>query len=139
MLGECVPGPLAEQVMMMMMIVMIVMMMMMMMMAVTQLAGARAGGGGGAHQVLQKAAQTQVCCYGILYPYHEYSFYRQFFLFNDILVYGSIIINKKKYTTQHIIPLEVRTWRFVSVSSLNCHNLLIYRQQIYERAEHRTE
>jgi len=31
---------------------------------------------------------------------------RQFFLFNDILVYGSIIINKKKYTTQHIIPLE---------------------------------
>ena len=33
---------------------------------------------------------------------------RQFFLFNDILVYGNIIINKKKYTTQHIIPLEVR-------------------------------
>ena len=32
---------------------------------------------------------------------------RQFFLFNDILVYGNIIINKKKYTTQHIIPLEV--------------------------------
>jgi len=31
---------------------------------------------------------------------------RQFFLFNDILVYGSIIINKKKYTTQHVIPLE---------------------------------
>jgi len=31
---------------------------------------------------------------------------RQFFLFNDILVYGNIIINKKKYTTQHIIPLE---------------------------------
>ena len=33
---------------------------------------------------------------------------RQFFLFNDILVYGNIIINKKKYTTQHIIPLEAR-------------------------------
>ena len=31
---------------------------------------------------------------------------RQFFLFNDILVYGSIIINKKKYNRQHIIPLE---------------------------------
>jgi len=31
---------------------------------------------------------------------------RQFFLFNDILVYGNIIIKKKKYTTQHIIPLE---------------------------------
>ena len=31
---------------------------------------------------------------------------RQFFLFNDLLVYGSIIINKKKYNTQHIIPLE---------------------------------
>ena len=31
---------------------------------------------------------------------------RQFFLFNDLLVYGSIIITKKKYNTQHIIPLE---------------------------------
>ena len=31
---------------------------------------------------------------------------RQFFLFNDILVYGNIIINKKKYNKQHIIPLD---------------------------------
>jgi len=31
---------------------------------------------------------------------------RQFFLFNDTLVYGNIIINKKKYNQQHIIPLE---------------------------------
>lgn len=31
---------------------------------------------------------------------------RQFFLFNDILVYGNIIIAKKKYNKQHIIPLE---------------------------------
>lgn len=31
---------------------------------------------------------------------------RQFFLFNDILVYGTILINKKKYASQHIIPLE---------------------------------
>lgn len=31
---------------------------------------------------------------------------RQFFLFNDILVYGTIIINRKKYTNQHVIPLE---------------------------------
>lgn len=31
---------------------------------------------------------------------------RQVFLFSDILVYGSIIINKKKYNRQHIIPLE---------------------------------
>lgn len=31
---------------------------------------------------------------------------RQFFLFNDILVYGNILINKKKYNKQHIIPLE---------------------------------
>jgi hypothetical protein len=31
---------------------------------------------------------------------------RQFFLFNDILVYGNIVINKKKYIKQHIIPLE---------------------------------
>ncbi|XP_056113136.1 pleckstrin homology domain-containing family F member 2 [Rhinichthys klamathensis goyatoka] len=31
---------------------------------------------------------------------------RQFFLFNDILVYGNIVILKKKYNKQHIIPLE---------------------------------
>jgi len=31
---------------------------------------------------------------------------RQFFLFNDILVYGNILINKKKYNKQHIIALE---------------------------------
>ncbi|XP_064600044.1 pleckstrin homology domain-containing family F member 2-like [Liolophura sinensis] len=31
---------------------------------------------------------------------------RQFFLFNDILVYGNIVINKKKYNKQHVIGLE---------------------------------
>lgn len=31
---------------------------------------------------------------------------RQFFLFNDVLVYGNIVINKKKYNKQHIMPLE---------------------------------
>lgn len=31
---------------------------------------------------------------------------RYFFLFNDILVYGTIVINKKKYISQHIIPLN---------------------------------
>jgi len=31
---------------------------------------------------------------------------RQFFLFNDVLVYGNIVINKKKYNKQHIFPLE---------------------------------
>lgn len=31
---------------------------------------------------------------------------RQFFLFNDILVYGNILLNKKKYNKQHLIPLE---------------------------------
>ncbi|CAC5409725.1 Pleckstrin homology domain-containing family F member 2,Uncharacterized protein ZK632.12,Pleckstrin homology domain-containing family F member 1,Pleckstrin homology domain-containing family F member 1 homolog [Mytilus coruscus] len=31
---------------------------------------------------------------------------RQFFLFNDVLVYGSIIISKKKYNRQHLISLE---------------------------------
>ncbi|XP_067854053.1 pleckstrin homology domain-containing family F member 1 isoform X2 [Heptranchias perlo] len=31
---------------------------------------------------------------------------RMFFLFNDILVYGSVIIHKKKYANQQIIPLE---------------------------------
>ncbi|KAJ8049790.1 Pleckstrin-likey domain-containing family F member 2 [Holothuria leucospilota] len=31
---------------------------------------------------------------------------RMFFLFNDILVYGNIVIHKKKYNKQHILPLE---------------------------------
>lgn len=31
---------------------------------------------------------------------------RQFFLLNDILVYGNIVNQKKKYNKQHIIPLE---------------------------------
>ncbi|XP_075138218.1 ribonuclease P protein subunit p29 isoform X2 [Leptodactylus fuscus] len=31
---------------------------------------------------------------------------RVFFLFSDILVYGTIVINKVKYSCQHIIPLE---------------------------------
>ncbi|XP_044126047.1 pleckstrin homology domain-containing family F member 1 [Bufo gargarizans] len=31
---------------------------------------------------------------------------RVFFLFSDILVYGTILINKVKYSCQHIIPLE---------------------------------
>lgn len=31
---------------------------------------------------------------------------RQFFLFNDILVYGTILIKKRKYTNQRVIPLE---------------------------------
>ncbi|XP_014289849.1 pleckstrin homology domain-containing family F member 2-like [Halyomorpha halys] len=31
---------------------------------------------------------------------------RIFFLFNDILVYGTVLVKKKYYTKQHIIPLE---------------------------------
>jgi len=31
---------------------------------------------------------------------------RQFFLFNDVLVYGNIVIDKKKYNKQHMLPLE---------------------------------
>lgn len=31
---------------------------------------------------------------------------RQFFLFNDILVYGTILLAKRKYNNQHVIPLE---------------------------------
>ena len=47
---------------------------------------------------------------------------RQFFLFNDILVYGNIILQKKKYNKQHIIPLEevrifLKAWL---ISYLSC-------------------
>lgn len=31
---------------------------------------------------------------------------RRFFLFNDILVYGNIIVDMKRYSKQHVIPLE---------------------------------
>ncbi|XP_065654109.1 pleckstrin homology domain-containing family F member 2 isoform X3 [Hydra vulgaris] len=31
---------------------------------------------------------------------------RQFFLFDDILVYGNILLSKKKYNKQHLLPLE---------------------------------
>ena len=31
---------------------------------------------------------------------------RQFFLFNDVLIYGNILMAKKRYNKQHIIPLE---------------------------------
>lgn len=31
---------------------------------------------------------------------------RQFFLFNDVLVYGNILISKKRYNKQHVIGLE---------------------------------
>ncbi|KAL3095639.1 hypothetical protein niasHT_024465 [Heterodera trifolii] len=31
---------------------------------------------------------------------------RMFFLFNDLMVYGSIVLSKKRYSKQHVIPLE---------------------------------
>lgn len=31
---------------------------------------------------------------------------RQFFLCNDVLVYGNILISKRKYNKQHVVPLE---------------------------------
>ena len=31
---------------------------------------------------------------------------RQFFLFNDILVYGSILVRDLRYSRQHILPLH---------------------------------
>ncbi|WAR01742.1 PKHF2-like protein [Mya arenaria] len=36
---------------------------------------------------------------------------RQFFLFNDVLVYGNIVINKKKYNQQHIME---NGWKLIS-------------------------
>lgn len=39
---------------------------------------------------------------------------RQFFLFNDILVYGTILVQNIKYTKQHIIPLQDVSVRMLS-------------------------
>ena len=47
--------------------------------------------------------------------------HRQFFLFNDLLVYGNIVINKKKYNKQvglFYIPNDVITTQFAAFNSL---------------------
>ncbi|XP_074659849.1 pleckstrin homology domain-containing family F member 2-like [Tubulanus polymorphus] len=43
---------------------------------------------------------------------------RQFFLFNDVLVYGNILISKKKYNKQHIIDLADVTLQSVEDGSV---------------------
>ena len=48
---------------------------------------------------------------------------RQFFLFNDTLVYGSILVKNVQFARQHIIPLQVRVTSLnvsVIVISLGC-------------------
>ncbi|XP_017769556.1 PREDICTED: pleckstrin homology domain-containing family F member 2 isoform X2 [Nicrophorus vespilloides] len=50
---------------------------------------------------------------------------RQFFLFNDILVYGNIVINKKKYNKQHIIPLEEVKLQNLDDDAQSCNGWLI--------------
>ena len=47
--------------------------------------------------------------------------HRQFFLFNDLLVYGNIVINKKKYNKQvglFYILNDVITAQFAAFNSL---------------------
>jgi len=55
---------------------------------------------------------------------------RQFFLFNDLLVYGTIVINKKKYNKQHIIPLEEVQRSHFLTKIWNCMSEFIYSDQI---------
>lgn len=43
---------------------------------------------------------------------------RQFFLFNDTLVYGNIVINKKK-----VSPFSVKTWQFIQNQRIRKDNL----------------
>ena len=55
---------------------------------------------------------------------------RQFFLFNDLLVYGNIIINKKKYNKQHIIPLEEVSFPAQWLNQLFSPSFLIFFAQV---------
>ncbi|XP_022650017.1 pleckstrin homology domain-containing family F member 1 homolog isoform X2 [Varroa jacobsoni] len=50
---------------------------------------------------------------------------RQVFLFNDILVYGNILIPKKKYIKQHIIPLEKVCLENIEESADMCHGWVV--------------
>lgn len=65
---------------------------------------------------------------------------RQVFLFNDILVYGNILIPKKKYIKQHIIPLE-KVWLviffvyhfydlFVDFLIIKCYMSMLKKQEV---------
>ena len=40
---------------------------------------------------------------------------RQFFLFNDLLVYGNIILNKKKYNKQHLGELILKAVKILEL------------------------
>lgn len=51
---------------------------------------------------------------------------RQFFLFNDILVYGNIVISKKKYNKQHIIPLEEVQLQGLEDNGRKCHTSRLF-------------
>ena len=53
--------------------------------------------------------------------YNPKTKHRQFFLFNDLLVYGNIVINKKKYNKQvglFYILNDVITTQFAAFNSL---------------------
>ncbi|QQP32359.1 Pleckstrin -like proteiny domain-containing family F member 2, partial [Caligus rogercresseyi] len=50
---------------------------------------------------------------------------RQFFLFNDLVVYGNILINKKKYNKQRIIPLEEVKLQSLEDDGVFCNGWLI--------------
>uniref|UniRef100_A0A8C6GLA3 Pleckstrin homology domain-containing family F member 1 n=1 Tax=Mus spicilegus TaxID=10103 RepID=A0A8C6GLA3_MUSSI len=55
----------------------------------------------------QRIAAVESCFGGVLTKQCSKKAKRRiFFLFNDILVYGSIVLSKRKYRSQHIIPLE---------------------------------
>ena len=78
-------------------------------------------GGGGIDKSMQEKAKAQVkksdkTTYIILKFKH-----RQFFLFNDLLVYGNIVINKKKYNKQvglFYTLKDVITTQFAAFNSL---------------------
>lgn len=54
---------------------------------------------------------------------------RVFFLFNDVLVYGTVLVYKRRYTGQHLLPLETVSVEDLPDSESQSHRWMIKTRQ----------